>query len=58
MDVDAEHASEDHRGELGGEGEQGCGAGLARVQADVLEPVSQAPAAEGMARASPRDLVG
>ncbi len=62
MDVDSEHAGEDRGGELGGEGEQGCGAGLARVQADVLQPVSKAPAVEGMAGASageqPRDTAG
>src|SRR5438876_684482 len=44
VDVDPEHAGEDRGGELGGEGEQGCGADLTRVQADVLEPVSKASA--------------
>ena len=52
VDVDPEHAGEDRGGKLGGEGEQCCGAGLARVQADVLQPVSEAPAVEGMAGTS------
>jgi hypothetical protein len=49
VDADPEHAGQDRGGELGGEGEQGCRAALAGMQADVPQPVSEAPAVEGMA---------
>ena len=52
LDVDAEHAGEDRGGDLGGEGEQGGGAGLAGVQADVLQPGSEAVAADGLSGAA------
>lgn len=52
LDVDAEHAGEDRGGDLGGEGEQGGGSGLAGVQADVLQPHSETVVADGLAGAS------
>ncbi len=52
LDVDAEHAGQDRGGDLGGEGEQGGGSGLAGVQADVLQPHSETVVADGLAGTS------
>src|SRR5260370_20574659 len=50
--MDAEQAGEDRGGDLGGEGEQGSGPGLAGVQADILQAAPEAVVADGLAGAS------
>ena len=48
-DVDAEHAGEDGGGQVGGELEQGGGAGSAGVDAELAEPFGHAEGADGAA---------
>jgi hypothetical protein len=52
VDVDAEHAGEDRSGELGGELEQGGGAGWSGTNADLVEALIELAGADRLARAS------
>jgi hypothetical protein len=58
VDVDAEHAGEDGGGDLGGELEQGCGAGRPGLDADLVEALGEAVGADGLAGAPTRQQPG
>ena len=49
VDVDAEHAGQDGGRDLGGELEQGGGAGWPGLDADLLEALGEAVGADGLA---------